>query len=54
MLVWLWLTFASIAGAMALQLLFPAVTSAANREMFEGGHRHRCGDYDDWHRRVAA
>ena len=27
---------ASIAGAMALQLLFPAVTSAANREMFEG------------------
>ena len=28
--------FASIAGAMVLQVLFPTVTSAANREMFEG------------------
>lgn len=28
--------FASLAGAVALQQLFPAITSAANREMFEG------------------
>ena len=28
--------FASVIGALALQALFPAITSAANREMFEG------------------